>query len=636
MAIENTENTRVKGTSRKRSRKTSGLIACTVVLGLALVLAGAYTVMAQKYKTAFFPNTVINGIDASGLTVEQVKQLIAVGVDGYSLTLEKRGGGEEQISAEEIALHPEFDGRLEQMIAAQNPVYWGKHLIHGTVYTIETMVVYDHERLRAAVADLDCLADENSEAPKDACMSDYISGVGYQIIPEEKGSKLDKELVFAGVSEAIMNLKNRISLEELDAYIKPQITAEDPALNAQTDTWNRYVSTKVTYRFGDRSEVLDGETLNTWLVDDGHGGVLVDDGKVAEYVTDLAQKYNTAYKPKKLKTSYGTTVTINGGNYGWRINQNAEAAALIQILQSGESQEREPIYSQTAAAHGENDYGDTYVEINLAAQQLYFYKNGDLIVQSDLVSGNEARGWSTPAGAYPLTYKQRNATLRGEGYATPVSYWMPFNGGIGMHDASWRGKFGGSIYKTSGSHGCINLPRSVAKTIYENISAGMPVLCYHLGGTAAKKASAAPVKTVSEPVKTSAAPPMTTASAVETEAEQQTEPAESAASSEAPQETVASGSANQPLPEGPAGATQPAAGPSSETTAAEPTSSEPPETTAETSSPVQGPGGREDSAPSGSKEPAGPGMSQESEKTPEGPWAKPQEGESSIVHKPGM
>ncbi|MEI3186586.1 MAG: L,D-transpeptidase [Lachnospiraceae bacterium] len=143
------------------------------------------------------------------------------------------------------------------------------------------------------------------------------------------------------------------------------------------------------------------------------------------------------------------------------------------------SRSAKPQYSQKAASHDGNDYGSTYVEINLTAQHLYFYKGGSLVVQSDFVSGNESKGWSTPAGAYPLTYKQRNATLKGENYSTPVSYWMPFNGGIGLHDAYWRSSFGGTIYKTNGSHGCINLPPAVAKTIYENISAGTAVLCYH-------------------------------------------------------------------------------------------------------------------------------------------------------------
>ena len=57
--------------------------------------------------------------------------------------------------------------------------------------------------------------------------------------------------------------------------------------------------------------------------------------------------------------------------------------------------------------------------------------------------------------------------------------WMPFNGGIGFHDASWREKFGGTIYQYAGSHGCINLPVEKAKLLYEKVYKGMPVLCHN-------------------------------------------------------------------------------------------------------------------------------------------------------------
>ena len=147
----------------------------------------------------------------------------------------------------------------------------------------------------------------------------------------------------------------------------------------------------------------------------------------------------------------------------------------LQVIRSGNQVTREPVWLQRGAAHGEFDYGDTYVEVNLTAQHLFFYKDGELIIESDFVSGKSSKGWDTPAGAYPLTYKQRNATLRGEDYETPVSYWMPFNGNIGLHDADWRDSFGGTIYKNNGSHGCLNLPPKTAQIIYEHISAGDPV-----------------------------------------------------------------------------------------------------------------------------------------------------------------
>lgn len=259
--------------------------------------------------------------------------------------------------------------------------------------------------------------------------------------------------------------------------------ADDQALFTPVETTSPYADMTITYHFGSRTETLDWSTIQYWISDDGKGNITVDENKAAVYVKLLARQYNTAYCTKKLKTSYGPTVTITRGHYGWMIDQKAEVAALMECIKSGESQTREPVYSQTANSHDGPDYGDTYVEMNLTAQHLYFYKNGKLLVETDFVSGDEARGWSTPAGAFPLTYKQKNAVLKGKNYATPVTYWMPFNGNIGMHDGYWRSSFGGTIYKKSGSHGCVNLPPAVAKLIFENIEKGMPVLCYHLEGT---------------------------------------------------------------------------------------------------------------------------------------------------------
>jgi lipoprotein-anchoring transpeptidase ErfK/SrfK len=110
---------------------------------------------------------------------------------------------------------------------------------------------------------------------------------------------------------------------------------------------------------------------------------------------------------------------------------------------------------------------------------MWFYKNGLLITQGDVVTGTYGSDKTrTPVGIYKIDYKEKNATLKGEDYAAPVEFWLPFNGGIGIHDASWRNAFGGELYKTGGSHGCINSPYDVAKTIFDNIEVGTPVICY--------------------------------------------------------------------------------------------------------------------------------------------------------------
>lgn len=506
-----------KERARSRRKKTFPVAAAAIGVGtvcfLAAASAGVYIYKGQQYKHVFFPNTVINGIDASGKSVEEVKALIASEIDGYVLTIEERDGETEQIARDDIGLHSEFDGSLETLLEAQEPMKWWSLQKEEKTYEIETMVVYEEELLMEKIDGLRCFSEELVKAPENAYLSDYVSGQGYAIVQETRGNLLVKETAVAGIVDAIHNLQPSVSFEELDAYEKAEITSTDEELVKVADSLNKQAGVTVTYQFGDKTEVLNGDTIHAWLSVNADKTIGLDRDAVAAYVKSLASKYNTAYQPKTLKTSYGKTVTIKKGFYGWRINQGEETDQLYNIIRSGESQTREPVYSQTAASHGANDYGDTYVEINLTAQRLFFYKDGKLLVEADFVSGNASKNYDTPAGAYPLTYKERNATLKGEDYATPVSYWMPFNGNIGMHDANWRSSFGGSIYKTSGSHGCVNLPPSAAKTIYENISAGMPVLCYHLEGTERSSSSSAVKETTAAAttVPETSAPPETPA-----------------------------------------------------------------------------------------------------------------------------
>lgn len=496
--------------------KKAGTIAASILGAVLLVGGGAYFAIGQTYKNAFLPGTQINGLDASGKTIDEVKQMIAAGIDSYTLTVEEQDGSKEIIAKAEIGLRPEFDGSLETLLSSQDHNKWLNHKLHPTSHEIETMIVYDETALEKRVKTLNCM-NRVMEQPQNAHISDYISGQGYQIIPETTGSVIIPEAVEKGIGEAVTELRESISLKEAGAYKKADICSDHPSLTTLLDTMNKYANMSITYQFGDQTEVLGGERIHEWVTVNEDLTINIDPEEVAKYVEELAQTYNTAHKAKTLKTSYGTTIQVTGGNYGWKINQKEETAELINLIQAGESLEREPVYSQTAASWGINDYGDTYVEINLTGQHLFFYKDGQKIVESDFVSGNLSRGWGTPAGAFPLSYKQRNAILKGENYRTPVKYWMPFNGGIGMHDANWRGSFGGNIYKTNGSHGCINLPPSVAKTVYENISAGMPVICYNLSGSGqagttvskpASKPAPAPAPPVEAPVVPEPVPPV--------------------------------------------------------------------------------------------------------------------------------
>ena len=174
--------------------------------------------------------------------------------------------------------------------------------------------------------------------------------------------------------------------------------------------------------------------------------------------------------------------------YGYRINADEEIVMLRSDIESDKSVEREPCYYKTTSygnpyyykREGTDDLAGTYVEVNLSAQHLWYYIDGSLFIESDIVSGDMSEeGRATASGAFPLAYKERDVTLKGgegdEEYESDVKYWMAFYEGQGLHDASWRSKFGGQIYKTAGSHGCVNTPYENIKTMWESVEDGTPV-----------------------------------------------------------------------------------------------------------------------------------------------------------------
>ena len=194
----------------------------------------------------------------------------------------------------------------------------------------------------------------------------------------------------------------------------------------------------------------------------------------------LATKYNTYGAVRKFKTSLGDTVEIGGGDYGWTVDKEKEEEQLLSEINTGETIEREPVYSQRAAVkNSEYDISDTYVEVDYTNQHMYYYKDGELKLESDVVTGNINRSNGSPDGVFKIIYKQSPATLVGEGYQSDVEYFMVFAYNVGFHDATWRSQFGGQIYKSSGSHGCVNMPKEKAAELYGILETDTPVIAYY-------------------------------------------------------------------------------------------------------------------------------------------------------------
>ncbi|MCD7715656.1 MAG: L,D-transpeptidase/peptidoglycan binding protein [Lachnospiraceae bacterium] len=226
---------------------------------------------------------------------------------------------------------------------------------------------------------------------------------------------------------------------------------------------------------------LAAETIAEWISVSDDNELVYDEDALNEWVQDLADQYNTLENGREFTTSPGETISITKGNYGWSMDANATAELILDLIREGGSGRvmTEAVWTQTGAVFTlEGDIGDSYIEADLTNQKVWFYKNGELLGESDCVSGDYENS-RTPEGIYTIYYMKSPATLRGADYVSEVDYFMAYFGNYGLHDASWRSEFGGDIYLTDGSHGCINLPDEMAKLLYENIDYGYVVVTYY-------------------------------------------------------------------------------------------------------------------------------------------------------------
>ena len=384
----------------------------------------------------------INIMSVSAKTVKE-KEIIP---EVYILTLQEKGGAEEYINGVDI----------------------------GLKYSSETpkVITYDDGLLKACISKLSCL--DSSKIIKSQNANFIYQDNGYVISREVYGNEINKAILYENVSKAIQNGDTELNLESINCYENPKFVASSSEVTYAKETLNKYVSAKITYTFAGLTQYIDGSVIKNWIGVDGNFQVVIDEAKVKSYVDALGSNYNS---------SLGTSIKVNGGydgnNHSWIIDSDQETKALIENIKNGQTITKSPVYAQTSSASYFSNVGSTFVEIDMAKQHLWYYKDGYLVVDGDVVTGNVSNGCSTPEGVYHFRSKEKDSVLRGPGYECPVSFWMPFVNEIGLHDASWRSEFGGEIYKTDGSHGCVNAPYYVAKTVFDNINSGDIIICHN-------------------------------------------------------------------------------------------------------------------------------------------------------------
>ncbi len=446
-------------------------------VGLATIAISIYIGTSLFFIDSFYFGTTLGDLKVGGKTAAHVQEAIAQKGQEYVLSLYGRGADKETLSGEAFGLSYDIVEPVEDLKKRQPAFAWPLALFSKKEVEATQIVTYDEALLTEAINHLDYFSEGSSVPPENATL--VFNGESYDIIPGDKGNKLNKEAVKAAVIEALHENKHVIDLEESGCYETARFTEDSQEILMAQEKFNQYVKAHIIYNFGEVQEVVDAQRISTWLEVTDEGEAIINEKKVRAYVAELGKKYNTLGITRKFKTSDGTVAQVHGGDYGFEMSISNETQGLIAAIKEGQVTNREPIPTLYSQSYNSEDIGNTYVEINLTKQYLWFYKDGKLITEGSVVTGDLRRNYSTPQGTYKLKYKQRNATLTGENYATPVNYWMPFNGDIGIHDATWRNAFGGNIYVANGSHGCVNAPYGVAQAIYSQIEPGMPIVCYY-------------------------------------------------------------------------------------------------------------------------------------------------------------
>lgn len=441
---------------------------------LIIALVAVYLLGTLFFSIFTYPSTHINGNEIGFVTKDEALRSFD---KGHTIEIKGRDDKTDIIKAQDISFNKILKPgqKLEQ-----NPLLWpiGIFLTHN--YHLVYDVSYDQDKLDGYLKN--SVFMEDMIEPKDARLVPDSSG--FTIEEEELGSTLDVKAAGARIVEAFTNGEKEISFD--DEYIKPSITKDSNELKDRMDVANSLSQMTVTFDMGEDKIELEGDKLLDMYLANGSEFTPIRD-QAHEYVRQLAIEYDT-FSPdqeRDFTTSHGNNITVVGGIYGWQMDVDATTDEFIEILKDKESKTIVPTYLVEGLTRSKDDLKDTYIEISIQDQHLWFYKDGDLIVDTDIVTGDPTRGVSTHTGVGKVWSKEEDKTLVGivpEGtsdYASYVDFWMPINwDNEGIHNSTWRESFGGSIYQGNGSYGCVNLPYDPTKTIFENVELNTPVVVY--------------------------------------------------------------------------------------------------------------------------------------------------------------
>mgnify|MGYP002757316626 CR=1 FL=1 len=430
---------------------------------LVLFIVITYFTGVYFFSRYTYPKTSINGQMTALKPLDEVfesnryEHLIIRDKDDVQYTIHPR----------DLGFKSEWE---KEIIIDQKEYFWPIQLFYNHDYENKLVREINKDNLIKWINDSELV--KGQVEPKEATLS--FKDHKYELVKEEEGKKLDITKLVSSIEKAYLNFDNQVILKE--EYIKPQIYEED--LKEKLEALNKLAAKKIVLVMSDGAET----TLDNYEKFIDEKSFDVSREKVKEYVVELKNKYDNLRTEREFKTFNGENIKVSGGNFGIQINRDKTTDAIYKTLTTDAETRIPIIYTSKSINNGV--IGNTYIEISLASQRMIFYKNGEVVVDTPVVTGLPNGRDNTPRGVWEVWIKNRDRYLQGKNadgsdYKSWVNYWMQIDyTGVGIHDAYWQSSFGGNRYKYAGSHGCINTPYKAMKLIYDNADMGIPVIVY--------------------------------------------------------------------------------------------------------------------------------------------------------------
>lgn len=423
-----------------------------------------------------FPeNASLLGVDVSGLSHAEALSAINTGLSSYRL----------QIVA---------NGKNISFSAADLNLYCPENALGAYIQALEegkdpaqiSLISYDSDALHRRLASRLNIAAKNATICYDAAADCF------RICDSSTGVQLDISSIVNAADPVIRALAPEMNIRVNETVVLPAIGADSEAAKAALAKANSYLDIDLTYSFTPDNaqtqyETLTKDKIGSFITFESDLTPCINSTAVRDYANALGEKYYVKGNAGQFLTSAGNYIDVEVDYAGQPVDTEQLYNDLHFVLNNGVSGIRMVPYLNVIKTE-DLAFNGNYVEVNLSAQHLWVYRDGACVISTPIVSGCAYYRNTTPTGVYSIYNKAKNTYLVGASYRSYVNYWMPFKGGYGLHDATWRDTFGGDIYLYDGSHGCVNIPPKIAGSVYENVSVGTKVILY--GG--ATRAEAVP------------------------------------------------------------------------------------------------------------------------------------------------